>query len=88
MILRFFSLFVFDILLYSHLLNVWSGQFYDGTGLRLAMYKPLSNPQHPPPYRVKIQTSLANPAIHNPPKNSSGTNGGGLTRSDCICFLP
>ncbi len=31
-----------------------------------------------------IQTSTGNPAVSNPPKNTPGTNGGGLTRSDCI----
>ncbi len=30
------------------------------------------------------QTSMGNPAVFNPPKNTPGTNGGGLTRSDCM----
>ncbi len=36
---------------------------------------------------IYVQVSLANPDISNPPKNSLGTNGGGLTRSDCISLL-
>ncbi len=33
---------------------------------------------------VQVQAPLASPAISNPAKNSLGTNGGGLTRFDCI----
>ncbi len=29
---------------------------------------------------------MASPAFSNPAKNRLGTNGGGLTRSDCIVF--
>ena len=34
-------------------------------------------------YNRKQYAHMANPAVFNPPKNSPGTNGGGLTRSDC-----
>ena len=36
------------------------------------------------PFMEAIQGSMASPAISNPAKSSIGTNGGGLTRSDCI----
>ena len=39
------------------------------------------------PVGVVIQGSMASPAISNPAKNSIGTNGGGLTRSDCTYVL-
>ena len=35
-----------------------------------------------------IQCFLASPAICNPPKNTLGTNGGGLTRSDLFEVRP
>ena len=40
----------------------------------------------PPTYTPEIQVPMVNPAISSPPKSSPGTNGGGLTRSDCIHF--